>query len=176
MNRRTFMESLTVMTSLVGANKAGGTASPLACAPIEAASGPVSPRPFNSRHIHLDQHTPPEIPDVGVEFSAEEFARTLSEARFNSITCFAKCHHGMAYYNTRVGFKHPALKQDLLAEMAEACHRRGINIPAYINVMLDQRLGRLRPEWRNVNRKQEVSGPLSGWGFTPLCINSPFMD
>lgn len=49
------------------------------------------------RQVHLDFHTSPDIPDVGADWDAKLFARTLKEARVNSINIFAKCHHGMNY-------------------------------------------------------------------------------
>ena len=39
------------------------------------------------RQIHMDFHTSPDIPDVAVDFDAEEFARVLREAHVNSVTC-----------------------------------------------------------------------------------------
>ena len=54
------------------------------------------------RQIHLDFHTSPLIPDVGAEFDPDEFVSTLKEARVNSINIFAKCHHGMCYYLTKL--------------------------------------------------------------------------
>ncbi len=80
---------------------------------------------FPMRQVHLDFHTSPDIPDVGADWDAEHFVRTLKEARVNSITVFAKCHHGMNYYPTKIGPVHPSLKFDLLGEQIEACHRAG---------------------------------------------------
>ena len=60
------------------------------------------------RQIHLDFHTSPKIKDVGVDFNAEDFSRTLVEAGVDWVTLFAKCHHGMCYYPTKVGPMHPA--------------------------------------------------------------------
>ncbi|MGA2585370.1 MAG: hypothetical protein ABSG31_19040 [Tepidisphaeraceae bacterium] len=51
-----------------------------------------------NRQIHLDFHTGPDIADVGVDFDAREFADTMRRARVNSVTVFAKCHHGHLYY------------------------------------------------------------------------------
>ena len=59
------------------------------------------------RQIHLDFHTSPLIEGVGEDFDSEEFVKTLKEAYVNSITIFAKCHHGMSYYPTKVGKVHP---------------------------------------------------------------------
>ena len=73
------------------------------------------------RQVHLDFHTSPWIPDVASEFEASEFARTFRKANVNSVTIFAKCHHGMSYYPTKVGTMHPALKsRDLMGEMPVA--------------------------------------------------------
>jgi hypothetical protein len=98
------------------------------------------------RQIHLDFHTSPEIPDVGAEFKAEEFAKTLVEARVNWITLFGKCHHGMSYYPTKVGVMHPSLKFDLLGEQIEACKKHGIATPVYISVRVDQHIGLTRAD------------------------------
>src|SRR5579875_4033522 len=90
------------------------------------------------RQVHLDFHNSPLIPDVGRDFDADAFAATLADARVNSVTCFAKCHHGMSYYPTKVGVVHPSLRRDLLGEQIEACHRRGIRVPVYVAVVWDE--------------------------------------
>ena len=79
------------------------------------------PKPdFPRRMIHLDFHTGPAIPDVGSEFEPEEFAQQFVEARVDSVTVFAKCHHGHLYYNTDRPERHPGLAKglDLLGALA----------------------------------------------------------
>jgi hypothetical protein len=49
---------------------------------------------FRARQVHLDFHTSEAIPGLGSKFDGEAFARTLVDAKVNSITCFARCHHG----------------------------------------------------------------------------------
>ena len=78
------------------------------------------------RQIHLDFHTSELIPDVGADFNSAEWGATLRKARVNSINIFAKCHHGYAYYETKIATRHPALKIDLLGEMITACRANGI--------------------------------------------------
>lgn len=105
----------------------------------------------HQRQIHLDFHTSPLIPDVGVEFAPEEFAQTLESAHVNSVTLFAKCHHGQCYYPTKTGVQHPALKgKDLLGEMIEALHRRGIRAPIYTTVGWEEDVAAKHPEWRQM--------------------------
>src|SRR5690242_3115984 len=60
------------------------------------------PLSLRFRQVHLDFHTSPLIPDVGRDFDAEAFADSVQAGHIDSITCFAKCHHGMSYYPTKV--------------------------------------------------------------------------
>jgi putative glycosyl hydrolase-like family 6 (GHL6) protein len=103
------------------------------------------------RQVNLDFHTSPLIPDVGTEFDAREFARTLQRAHVNSVTIFAKCHHGMCYYPTKTGTPHPALNgRDLLGEQIEALHRVGIRCPIYTTIAWEEDVAYRHPEWRQV--------------------------
>jgi hypothetical protein len=132
---------------------------------------------FPLRQIHLDFHTPPQIPDVGADWDADHFVKTLQEARVNSITVFALCHHGMCYYPSKVGTVHPSLKFDLLGEQIEALHRAGIRAPIYVTVVWNVDAAQRHPEWRQVdkNGKQVGPGPLEpGWPW--LCVNTAYAD
>ncbi len=53
------------------------------------------------RQVHLDFHTSEAISKIGAAFDPEEFAATLEKAHVNSITCFARCHHGWLYYDSQ---------------------------------------------------------------------------
>jgi Hypothetical glycosyl hydrolase 6/Beta-galactosidase trimerisation domain len=104
------------------------------------------------RQVHLDFHTSPYISDVGEEFDAREFARTIKRAHINSITIFAKCHHGMSYYPTKAGTQHPALRgRDLMGEQIEALHREGIRCPIYTTVAWEEDVASKYPEWRQMD-------------------------
>ena len=129
------------------------------------------------RQVHLDFHTSEHCPAVGEDFDPEKFADTLAEAHVNSITCFARCHHGWSYHDTTVGKKHPNLKRDLLAEMIQACHARDINVPVYITVGWDELSAREHPEWREIKRDGTPNGasPLEA-GWHKLCLNTPYLD
>lgn len=104
------------------------------------------------RQIHLDFHTSPLIPGIGEKFDPKEFAGTLKKGYVNSVTCFAKCHHGMCYYPTKVGKMHPELKFDLLGEMIRACHAEEIRVPVYITSGWEDDSAEEHPEWQQVNR------------------------
>ena len=132
------------------------------------------------RWIHLDFHTSPLIPDVGVDFNADEFAQTLKDANVEVCTCFARCHHGQCYYPSQIGPVHPSLNVDLFGQQLEACHKLGIKVPAYITCVWDDHIGKLHPEWLQVDihgrpRRPEYFGEHYG-GWHSLCLNSPYVD
>src|SRR6185437_6445527 len=131
--RINLMEDLS-RRQLLGYSFYGAALATTAAASVgEPPAVPANELPF--RHIHLDFHTSPAITGVGERFNAGDFAKTLKDASINSITVFAKCHHGMSYYPTKVGVGHPNLKIDLLGEMIEACHQASIKVPVYISTM-----------------------------------------
>ncbi len=129
------------------------------------------------RQIHMDFHTSPLIPGVGEKFHPEEFARVLREARVNSINLFAKCHHGMYYYPTRIGTVHPSLTFDLLGAQIEACRQAGIRPCIYTCVAWNEDWADRHPEWLQVNAegtlglKKPFGDAYYGWRF--LCLNHP---
>jgi hypothetical protein len=129
------------------------------------------------RQIHLDFHTHGDIPDVGAKFCQEKFIETLREARVNSVTLFAKCHHGWSYYDTKVARRHPHLKCELLDLQLEACREAGIRAPIYISAGLDDLMAMEHPEWRVVSR-DGVAGnnPLQPGFKAAMRWNSPYLD
>lgn len=134
---------------------------------------------FPMRQIHLDFHTSPAITDVGADWDADLFAQTLFEAGVDSINIFAKCHHGMNYYPSKIGPVHPAMKFDLLGEQIDACHRVGIHCPIYISVCWDMSAAERHPEWRQVDKDGKLvgRGPFDdGWGWPWLCVNNGYAD
>jgi hypothetical protein len=103
------------------------------------------------RQIHLDFHTSEHIEGVGAAFDPGEFVHGLKTGHVNSVTLFAKCHHGWSYYPTEIGKPHPHLERpDLLGEMITACRAANIQTPVYITVQWDELTAREHPEWRAV--------------------------
>jgi hypothetical protein len=132
------------------------------------------------RQIHLDFHTSEEIAGVGSEFDPEAFADTLARAHVNSVTCFARCHHGWVYYDTswHPERRHPHLECDLLREQIEACHARDIRVPIYTTVQWDHLTARERADWRVVTPDGRLQGPppFVASFYRKLCLNSPYVD
>lgn len=109
----------------------------------------VSAAGFPRRTVHLDFHTGPDVPDVASDFDATKFGEAFAAAHVDSVTVFAKCHHGHLYYDTQRAERHPSLPAglDLLGEQIEALHSRGIRAPIYLSVQVDEYAANHHPEW-----------------------------
>ena len=106
------------------------------------------------RQVHLDFHTSPSIPGVGSRFDKEQFQAALREGNLNSITVFAKCHHGYCYYPTKYGTPHPTLPEgfDLTGAMVDAAHEIGVAAPIYITGGWCALDAENHPEWHMYNK------------------------
>ena len=136
-----------------------------------------NPQPFRlpTRQVHLDFHTSPLISGIGADFDHDRFADTFAKANVQSVTVFAKCHHGMCYYPTKTGTRHPGLvRPDLLGDMIEALHRRGIRAPIYTTVGWEEDVAARFPQWRQLKAdgtfaqigSPDGKGPApGGWKF-----------
>lgn len=132
------------------------------------------------RQIHMDFHTADSIPEVGEEFDPEEFASTLKNAHVDSVTCFARCHHGWFYYDS-IRFPdrvHPNLKdRNLLKKQIEACRRHGIKVPVYTTVQWDEQIAKEHREWLVINPE---GAPFGQPEFKPgfyrnFCLNTGYV-
>lgn len=134
---------------------------------------PPTNKPLRYRQIHLDFHTSEHIAGIGAAFDADDFVATLKAAHVDSITIFAKCHHGWSYYPTKVGAPHPNLaRPDLMGDMLKALDAADIEAPIYISVQWDERNARLHPEWlvKAATPNRFAPGPLEASWHT-LCLN-----
>ena len=131
------------------------------------------------RQVHLDFHTSGEIPGIGTDFDPGQWQRTLREAAVDSITLFAKCHHGWSYHPTEVGRVHPHLDFDLLRAQVEAAREIGVRTPIYLSAGVDNLASAEHPEWREMT----PDGRFEGWvpeplraGFHTMDFHSPYLD
>jgi hypothetical protein len=136
---------------------------------------------FPKRTIHLDFHTGPSIPDVGIHFDPEAFANVFKEAQVDSVTLFAMCHHGLLYYDTDHPSRHPGLARslNLLEQQIEALHRVGIRTPIYLSVQCNEFAANAHPDWIALTPelkqvKRGVDAYSAGWQI--LDMSSPYQD
>lgn len=135
------------------------------------------------RQVHLDFHTSPLIHGIGSRFSEENFIKALKVGNLTSITVFAKCHHGMCYYPTKVGIQHPHLDFDLTGAMIDAAHKAGVRAAVYITAGFSSEEAILHPEWCARNADGSIIGsrinqeehapdePRPNCDWTHLCLN-----
>jgi hypothetical protein len=137
---------------------------------------------LNFRQVHLDFHTSEYIEDIGLNFDSKKFAKTLNEASVNSVTCFARCHHGWLYYPSKNSPEmiHPNLKnKNLLIEQIDACHEFNIKVPIYTTVQWDGYISNKYPEWLSRDTEgnpictQNVEKPHF---YNTICLNSPYRE
>ncbi len=175
--RRSFVKSVSFAAGLGSIPNVVSAQSGIAAPDVQMPAVAPNPKGLRFRQVHLDFHTSPLITDVGADFDSSSFVQTLRDAYVNSINIFAKCHHGMAYYPSKIGPMHPGLKFDLLGEMIAACHKLDILTPVYITVMWDQFAAEQHADWRVLDENGAVDGatPLEP-GWKRLCVNTPYLD
>ena len=139
------------------------------------------------RQVHLDFHTSEAIKGIGSKFDKENFKKCLIAGHVNSITLFAKCHHGWAYFPSETNEMHPELDFDLLSAEIEACKEIGVRWPIYISAGLDEKYFRKHPEYlQRPNRERQIPeiGTLdNGMTYTineghyhRICYNTPYLE
>jgi len=129
------------------------------------------------RCIHIDFHTMPGIEDFAANIDPQEIADIFHSAHVTYVNLFARCNIGFSYYPTKIGTVYPGLTRDLLGEMIDACHKRGIGVSAYINVGLNHELMLKKPQWLRVNADGSTMDKNTENNFfrTP-CMNSEYVD
>ncbi len=128
------------------------------------------------RAMHFDFHTMPGISGLFSGFSAEDFAEKLAENNVSYINFTCRCNIGFSYYDTKVGIKYPGLDRDMLKEVLDACHKRGIGVSAYVNAGLDHEMALRRPEFCRIDRNGRVYGDNRVYDnfFRTMCYNSGY--
>lgn len=140
------------------------------------------------RQVHLDFHTSPAIENIGEDFDKKQWQQALKIGHVNSISCFAKCHHGWSYHTTKVGKQHPHLKFDLLRAQYDAAKEIDVNVPIYLSAGMDNMISQTHPEWREIDIEgryivgfaadgcdRKIPSELKA-GFHKMCFNSPYLN
>ena len=124
--------------------------------------------------LFYDNHTHMENPDVGKDFDPEFFTDQIRKCGVDYLAFHARCNTGMAYYNTKVGTRHPALQYDLFGRLAECCKKKDIALVAYLNGGISTMETVEHPEWAT----HYFPGTDHFAKVTPFaittCYNSPF--
>jgi len=127
--------------------------------------------------LFYDNHTMPACPDVGENFDADAFTDRIKRCGVDQLTFHARCNLGMAYYDTKIGIKHPSLKYDLFGRLADACQRKNIALIAYLNGGISSAEGALHREWTTLYFDgREYREPRLTPFVRTMCYNTPYRD
>jgi hypothetical protein len=116
----------------------------------------------NGPTTHFDQLDP------------EVYMAKAREAHTECVVIQTKSHWGYAYYNTKVGSRHPNLNYDLVARWLEAGHRNGLSVVAYYSGQVDTQSALKHPEW--MGRNPDGSPSWLGRQFAWCCHHSGYRE
>jgi hypothetical protein len=127
--------------------------------------------------LFYDNNTMKAIPDVGENFDVEAFTDKIKACGVDYLVFHARCDQAMAYYDTKIGIRHPSLRYDLFGKLSEACQRKGIALGAYFNAGISSEEGLRHREWSTLYFDgRSLREPR----FTPhvrtMCYNSGYRD
>lgn len=127
--------------------------------------------------IFFDFHTMPACPDVGAGFDFDAITGQLADCGVDYMVFPARCNLGVAYYNTKVGIRHPSLQYDLIGKLSEACQKRDIALSCYINTGLSHEEALLHREWCVLNPEGYTYRPnrLDHF-FRQMCYNTGYTE
>lgn len=127
--------------------------------------------------LFYDFHTLVTVPEVGKTFDAEAFTDQVKACGVDFLTFHARCNQGSAYYNTKIGKRHPSLTYDLIGQLCSACKRKGIKLSLYFNGHLSEEETIAHPEWLDVPMAPEVRNKCKESPFYhQICYNSGFVE
>ena len=122
------------------------------------------------RELFFDFHTMDCNKKVGHKFDAGKLTEYFHASGADTIAFPFRCNQGFAYYNTRLGIRHPGLDFDLLQKLTDCAHAAGLMVHAYANSLLSHAEMLQHPEWRFSLRPS-----LPGY-CENLCPNSDYPD
>jgi hypothetical protein len=126
----------------------------------------------SSKRIFFDMHLP-AWPDMGIasRFDPEGLAAAIADSGADSAVLYAKCQYGNFYTKLPGEQLHPGLGDlDLLEQLSERLHRRGLRTIAYYSVSWDEHIAAAHPEWHALN----PAGAHAPGRWRTLCINGPY--
>ncbi len=107
-----------------------------------------------------------------VPFKPAEYVRASAEAGMKAIVFTCKDAYGDAFYDSPLVSRNAVIKGDFLHEAIEAGKRHDVDIIAYFNVLLDDKVAAEHPEYRMVDSNGK---PVIAYDYYRiLCPNSPY--
>jgi len=118
---------------------------------------------------YLIDHHSPAPPVVTLDkLSIDEYRAFFRTACISNLMVYCKDHWGYSYYDTQLGVRHPALKQDWVAAIRQVLREEGIEFNAYYCLEYDTLAPTLHPEWSLVDAAGQpvrLKGRMAKWGM-----------
>jgi Alpha-L-fucosidase. len=118
---------------------------------------------------YLIDHHSPDPPVVTLEkLDLEEYERFFKEANINNLMLYCKDHWGVTYYNTKVGKRHPGLKEDWIAKLRPVLEKLKIEFNAYYCLEYDTYAPKAHTEWSCLKpdgTPLKLTGRMAKWGM-----------
>ncbi len=129
----------------------------------------MSNRYQKSYRGYLIDHHSPDPPIVTLEnLDVEEYEQFFKEANINHLMLYCKDHWGAAYYDTKVGRKHPGLKLDWIAALRPVLQRLKIEFNAYYCLEYETYAPITHPEWSTLKADGaplRLTGRIPKWAM-----------
>ena len=122
----------------------------------------------------IDHHSPDPPVQPLDKLDVGEWEKSLKRAHVNCMLTYCKDHYGVTYYDTQVGRKHPGLKMDWIAEVAEMMRRNDIEFWAYYSVGFDLWAAQTHPQWAARDEEGHVLRVGTKWPV--VCGNTGYRD
>ena len=126
--------------------------------------------------LFFDNHTQADFPEMGRKFDPEFFTDELLRCKVDYLGFHARCNMGLAYYDTKIGIRHPSLDYDLFGRLAECCKRKGIALVAYFNGGISTMEMLQHREWQRVRFPSLPPPKQDSPYWLTTCVNSGYRD
>ena len=127
--------------------------------------------------LFYDNHTMKAVPDVGANFDVDAFTDRIKHCGVDYLIFHARCNQGLAYYDTKIGTKHPSLAYDLFGKLSEACDKKGIALAAYFNAGISSEEGLRHRDWTTLYFDgRSLREPRLTPHVRTMCYNSGYRD
>ena len=123
----------------------------------------------------VDMHITDIDPRFMGQFDAGRYVDMLALAQVQSAVVYAHSHAGLCFYPSQVGPMHGGLHgRDIVAEVVDRCHQRGIAVVLYFSLIYDTWAYRHHSAWRIIGADGKGVADHSRYGV--CCPNSPYRD
>jgi len=119
------------------------------------------------RQIFCDWHMPNFLPEIKIDY--DEYFENIKKTGAKTLIFMAKSAHGNCLFPSKIGITNKTMKGDIFGEIAKRSKKMGLQFIAYYNMVLNNELVKIHPEWRQVNSNFK---PLKLYGYETFCMSN----